>query len=936
MAVTQNTYTGNGSTVLYSFTFPYLETTDVKVTVNGVITTAYTFANATTIQFNTAPLANTAIRIYRDTDDASLAATFFSGSAIRAQDLNDDFTQNLYSTQEVKARYLDRQSGEMESGYAPNTSTSVITKGYMETNYGIIDEVGFTRWRQTATAGQTTFSGTGNYGGVLTYVPTREQVYINGALQQRSADYTADNGTSVVFAVGLTVGDVVDIVCINNVVAGTANNAANITYSGQFSNQTARTVAAKLADVVSVKDFGAVDDGDVAGNGTDNTTAFQNAINTGKTVYVPKGIYKITGTIELLNGTKALRGDSNFPILVKTTPGPAIRIGATGSALNEQSRIENLYIMSPTAPSFSATPNATQAAVVVSGDGASNPAAVQHPQVLNIRIGNFGVGIYLADVVNARVEKCFIQMLQDYSGLPGFTAANRFVGVLLDATPFSAGGISPMASTQLLDNDVSGAGIPSAVTSFGYWLVGSDIRDTFFDNCEAASVTYGYYVDSGTADFNWNVHIRNAIVDAFKGNGIYILNTSGPGCITIDGGYFVGVTGASAAIYANNAAGVTVTGGAQILGYTTNTAGDDGVRLDNCKSCNIVGNSFQNCNYAISLNQSSYCTIAANHVFASTTATEPSPQLLTAIRVFSSAIRNTIVGNTVRGLNGTHQYDEGLLVQSGCTDNVIAHNIFDSTSVVTPYNILEATTSVTRSNAGTLTTKAGSIVVDGTNDLSLVSQLGPVRFSPVNAERARITTQGYLKASSDGTYSGVAGTFHELRSNAGSGSLVAQVSNTSATGNGVQIDINSNSTAYAYLIGYSTSSAANRIIVWSNGNVVNTNNSYGAISDIKLKENIVDANSQWDDLKALQVRNYNFMEGQTHTQIGLVAQEVELVSPGLVTESPDRDAEGNDLGTVTKSVNYSVLYMKAVKALQEAMERIETIESKVTSLEANS
>ena len=130
--------------------------------------------------------------------------------------------------------------------------------------------------------------------------------------------------------------------------------------------------------------------------------------------------------------------------------------------------------------------------------------------------------------------------------------------------------------------------------------------------------------------------------------------------------------------------------------------------------------------------------------------------------------------------------------------------------------------------------------------------------------------------------------------------------------------------------------------VYSNGNVVNTNNSYGAISDIKLKENVVDASSQWDDLKALQVRNYNFKEGQTHTQIGLIAQEVELVSPGLVSESPDRDEEGNDLGTVTKSVNYSVLYMKAVKALQEAMERIETLEAsnadlvaRVTALEGN-
>ena len=118
--------------------------------------------------------------------------------------------------------------------------------------------------------------------------------------------------------------------------------------------------------------------------------------------------------------------------------------------------------------------------------------------------------------------------------------------------------------------------------------------------------------------------------------------------------------------------------------------------------------------------------------------------------------------------------------------------------------------------------------------------------------------------------------------------------------------------------------------VLSNGNVQNTNNSYGAYSDIKLKENIVDANSQWNDLKALRVRNYNLKEGQTHTQIGLVAQEIEPISPGLIYETPDRDEDGNDLGTVTKSVNYSVLYMKAVKALQEAMERIETLEARLT------
>jgi hypothetical protein len=126
-----------------------------------------------------------------------------------------------------------------------------------------------------------------------------------------------------------------------------------------------------------------------------------------------------------------------------------------------------------------------------------------------------------------------------------------------------------------------------------------------------------------------------------------------------------------------------------------------------------------------------------------------------------------------------------------------------------------------------------------------------------------------------------------------------------------------------------TSGGTASVYVFTNGNIQNTNNSYTAISDIKLKENIVDAGSQWSDIKALQVRNYNLKEGQTHRQIGLIAQEVEPISPGLVYESPDRDAEGNDLGTVTKSVNYSVLYMKAVKALQEAIAKIETLEGMV-------
>tara|TARA_Y100001972_G_scaffold71583_1_gene86982 strand:+ start:140 stop:1681 length:1542 start_codon:yes stop_codon:yes gene_type:complete len=102
MTVTiENLYTGNGSTTDYSFTFPYLDTTDIKASLGGVVTTAYSLLNATTVRFNSAPGNSVAIRIYRETAYTNPKATFYPGSAIRAGDLNDNTLQNLYVTQEA-------------------------------------------------------------------------------------------------------------------------------------------------------------------------------------------------------------------------------------------------------------------------------------------------------------------------------------------------------------------------------------------------------------------------------------------------------------------------------------------------------------------------------------------------------------------------------------------------------------------------------------------------------------------------------------------------------------------------------------------------------------------------------------------------------------------------------------------------------------------
>ena len=120
------------------------------------------------------------------------------------------------------------------------------------------------------------------------------------------------------------------------------------------------------------------------------------------------------------------------------------------------------------------------------------------------------------------------------------------------------------------------------------------------------------------------------------------------------------------------------------------------------------------------------------------------------------------------------------------------------------------------------------------------------------------------------------------------------------------------------------------------GDVENTNNSYGGISDLNLKENISDSGSQWEDIKAVKVKKYSLKTDKLNkaNKLGVIAQDLEASNMGgLVSEFEQEDADWKKTGEKTKTVKYSILYMKSVKALQEAMVRIETLEAKVKALE---
>jgi hypothetical protein len=113
------------------------------------------------------------------------------------------------------------------------------------------------------------------------------------------------------------------------------------------------------------------------------------------------------------------------------------------------------------------------------------------------------------------------------------------------------------------------------------------------------------------------------------------------------------------------------------------------------------------------------------------------------------------------------------------------------------------------------------------------------------------------------------------------------------------------------------------LYILQNGSLYNRNNTYGSFSDIRLKENIVDATPKLEDLLKVRVVNYNLI-GSSNKYIGVVAQELEEIFPGLV--------ETETSGQKYKSVKYSCMNIMLVKALQEQQVLINDMSSNISTL----
>ncbi len=164
-----------------------------------------------------------------------------------------------------------------------------------------------------------------------------------------------------------------------------------------------------------------------------------------------------------------------------------------------------------------------------------------------------------------------------------------------------------------------------------------------------------------------------------------------------------------------------------------------------------------------------------------------------------------------------------------------------------------------------------------------------------------------------------------------------QLINNSSTSQAAVVQNQNASSPYGVLVNFSGASPDNnttwhihcndsttsRALCYSDGDWYNHDNTYGAISDPRVKRNVTPVNSQWNDVKQIAsgMINYETKWKPGHRMLGVDADAVEQISPGVVHMVRWGDED-------LKAVDTMTMLQKGFKALGEALERIEALEAK--------
>ncbi|CAB4139230.1 Pectate lyase superfamily protein [uncultured Caudovirales phage] len=240
--------------------------------------------------------------------NAAASAVNAANSAAAAATALDNF-DDRYLGQKASDPSVDNDGNALITGALYYNTTDSAMRVYTGTgwiNASSAQVATMKTYVYVATAAQTTFTGNDTNGSSLTYVAPYLIVSLNGLELRPVVDYTATSGLSVVLTSAATAGDELQIQAFAGF--NVANiQSANVSFQQSGAGSTVRSIDAKLKEIVSVKDFGAVGDGV-----TDDTAAIQAAINQGgKICLIDNATHKVSAVLNIDISLTSLIGNGS-------------------------------------------------------------------------------------------------------------------------------------------------------------------------------------------------------------------------------------------------------------------------------------------------------------------------------------------------------------------------------------------------------------------------------------------------------------------------------------------------------------------------------------------------------------------------------------------------------------------------------------------------
>ena len=211
---------------------------DTEITNVSGISSAISAVNSNSTNINAVNANSTNINLVATNNtNVTNVGTNIASITTAATNLADiNAFANIYLGPQSSAPTVDPDGSALDLGDLYFDTTSSTMKVYSSTgwiNAGSSINATAARFYYTATAGQTTFTGTDNNGETLAYDAGYIDIYLNGVKLVNGVDVTVTSGTSIVLATGATVGDSIDIIgygtfdianiSASNVTSGTLN-----------------------------------------------------------------------------------------------------------------------------------------------------------------------------------------------------------------------------------------------------------------------------------------------------------------------------------------------------------------------------------------------------------------------------------------------------------------------------------------------------------------------------------------------------------------------------------------------------------------------------------------------------------------------------------------------------------------------------------------